>query len=37
MGLVEYMLNVGLIYLVYPIIISTIGFLFDNIDAIMNF
>lgn len=37
MGLVEYMLNVGFIYLVYPIIISTIGFLFDNIDAIMNF
>ncbi len=37
MGLVEYMLNVGFIYLIYPIITSTIGFLFENIDSILNF
>ena len=36
MNLVEYMLNVGLIYLVYPIIIGFIGFVFDNIDTIIK-
>ncbi|WP_042707273.1 hypothetical protein [Methanobrevibacter wolinii] len=36
MGIIEYMLNVGFIYLLYPIIICTIGFLFDNIDTIIK-
>ncbi|MGN0094397.1 MAG: hypothetical protein ACI37V_08130 [Methanobrevibacter sp.] len=36
MNLIEYMLNVGLIYLVYPIIIGFIGFVFDNIDTIIK-
>jgi hypothetical protein len=36
MNFIEYMLNVGLIYLVYPIIIGFIGFVFDNIDTIIK-
>ena len=36
MSIVEYMLNVGFIYLLYPIIICTIGFLFDHIDTIID-
>lgn len=36
MGIVEYMLNVGLIYLVYPIIIASLGFVFNNIDTIIK-
>lgn len=36
MGIIEYMLNVGFIYLLYPIIICTIGFLFDNINTIIK-
>ena len=36
MNFIEYMLNVGLIYLVYPIIIGFMGFVFDNIDTIIK-
>lgn len=36
MGIVEYILNVGFIYLVYIIIIGTLGFLFDHYNTIIK-